>query len=246
MIAELMAPPPRSWVVDYCAGAGGKTLALAALLGNRGRVVAADVDARKLHELRRRTRRASVGNVQAVALERDGGWPPALGELDGKVERVLVDAPCSAVGTLRRHPEVRWRLSPDEVARYPELQVQLCERALSLVAPGGYLVYATCTVLAPENQGVIERVLAAHPGFSLVPVRTLAPALWGAPAEPAAQPPDPATAPAGPTTAPAPAPDPDAHDALDALTGPDGRYLRLDPARHGTDGFFAAVLRRDA
>jgi 16S rRNA (cytosine967-C5)-methyltransferase len=238
MIAELMAPPPRSWVVDYCAGAGGKALALAALLGNRGRVVAADVDARKLHELRRRTRRASIGNVQAVTLERDGGWPPALVDLDGKVERVLVDAPCSAVGTLRRHPEVRWRLSPEEVARYPELQVQLCERALSLVAPGGHLVYATCTVLAPENQGVVERVLAAHPGFSLVPVSTLAPALWGAPAEPAA----PATA--AEIAGPAPEPRPDLA-ALDALTGPDGRYLRLDPARHGTDGFFAAVLRRD-
>lgn len=225
MIAELVAPPPRSWVVDYCAGAGGKTLALAALLDNRGRVVAADVDARKLHELRRRTRRAGAGNVQAVPLEREGGWPPALVDLDGKALRVLVDAPCSAVGTLRRHPEVRWRLSPEEVARYPELQVRLCERALSLVAPGGHLVYATCTVLAPENQGVIERVLAAHPGFSLVPVRTLAPALWGAPA--------PEHAPA------ASAPD------LDALTDPDGRYLRLDPDRHGTDGFFAAVLRRD-
>ncbi len=242
MIAELMAPPARSWVVNYCAGAGGKTLALAALLGNRGRVVAADVDARKLHELRRRTRRASIGNIQAVTLERDGGWPPALVDLDGKVERVLVDAPCSAVGTLRRHPEVRWRLSPDEVARYPEIQVQLCERALTLVAQGGYLVYATCTVLAPENQGVIERVLAAHPGFSLVPVRTLAPALWGASAEPAAGSPGQPPAPAGPTTAPGPGPD---ADALDALSGPDGRYLRLDPARHGTDGFFAAVLRRD-
>jgi 16S rRNA (cytosine967-C5)-methyltransferase len=229
MIAELVAPPPRSWVVDYCAGAGGKTLALADMLGNRGRVVAADVDGRKLQELRRRTRRAGIGNVQAVPLEREAGWPPALVDLDGKVARVLVDAPCSAVGTLRRHPEVRWRLSPEEVARYPELQVRLCERALSLVAPGGHLIYATCTVLAPENQGVVERVLAAHPGFSLVPVRALAPALWGAPAEPAAG-----------AAAPAPVP-PD----LDALTDPDGRYLRLDPARHGTDGFFAAVLRRD-
>lgn len=244
LIAELVAPPPRSWVVDYCAGAGGKTLALAAMLENRGRVVAADVDARKLQELRRRARRAGIDNVQGVPLEREGGWPPALGDLDGKVARVLVDAPCSALGTLRRHPEVRWRLSPAEVARYPEIQVQLCERALSLLAPGGYLVYATCTVLAPENQGVVERVLAAHPGFSLVPVRTLAPALWGAPAATPGQVPD-----QGPDEAPDQVPDqvPGAASQpdLDALTDPDGRYLRLDPARHGTDGFFAAVLRRD-
>jgi 16S rRNA (cytosine967-C5)-methyltransferase len=219
MIAELVAPPERSVVVDYCAGAGGKSLALAALLGNRGRVVAADVDARKLHELRRRARRSGVGNVQAVALERTAGWPEALTRLDGTVSRVLVDAPCSAVGTLRRHPELRWRMSPDEVARYPALQVQLCERAMSLLAPGGHLIYATCTLLAPENQGVVERVLAAHPGLSLVPVAELAPALWGA----------------------------DAASAARAVTDPSGRYLLLDPSRHapGPDGFFAAVLRRD-
>jgi 16S rRNA (cytosine967-C5)-methyltransferase len=225
MIAELVAPPERGVVVDYCAGAGGKTLALAALLGNRGRVVAVDVDARKLHELRRRARRAGVGNVQAVTLERESGWPEALTRLEGTVARVLVDAPCSAVGTLRRHPEIRWRLSAEEVARYPELQVQLCERALSLLAPGGHLIYATCTLLAPENQAVVERVLAAHPNVSLVPVAELAPGLWGA----------------GTVADP----------VIDAVTDTSGRYLLLDPARgplapaQGPDGFFAAVLRRD-
>jgi 16S rRNA (cytosine967-C5)-methyltransferase len=231
MIAELVAPPERSVVVDYCAGAGGKTLALAALLGNRGRVMAADVDARKLQELRRRARRAGVGNVQAVPLERESGWPEALARLEGTVARVLVDAPCSAVGTLRRHPEVRWRLSPEEVARYPELQVQLCERALSLLAPGGHLIYATCTLLAPENQAVVERVLAAHPGVSLVPVAELAPALWGAGE----------AAPAQPEAVTDPVTDPVTEPVTDAT----GRYLLLDPARHDTDGFFAAVLRRD-
>jgi 16S rRNA (cytosine967-C5)-methyltransferase len=227
MIAELVAPPERSVVVDYCAGAGGKTLALAALLGNRGRVVAADVDARKLQELRRRARRAGASNVHAVALERDAGWPDAMNRLDGTVARVLVDAPCSAVGTLRRHPEVRWRLSPEEVARYPELQVQLCERVLSLLAPGGCLIYATCTLLAPENQGVVERLLAAHPALSLVPVAELAPGLWGGDG-------------AGPAAGSA--------DVAAAVTDPSGRYLMLDPARHsaGPDGFFAAVLRRGA
>lgn len=222
MLAELVAPPERSVVVDYCAGAGGKTLALAALLGNRGRVVAADVDARKLHELRRRARRAGANNVHAVSLEREAGWPEALVRLDGTVARVLVDAPCSAVGTLRRHPEVRWRLSPEEVARYPEQQFRLCERVLSLLAPGGLLIYATCTLLAAENQGVVERLLAAHPALSLVPVSELAAGLWGG--------------------------DGAAADAAAAVTDPSGRYLMLDPARHapGPDGFFAAVMRRAA
>lgn len=214
LIAELVAPPPRSRVVDYCAGAGGKTLALAALLGNRGRVVAADVDARKLHELRRRARRAGVTNVQALTLEREGGWPQALAGVEGMAARVLVDAPCSAVGTLRRHPEVRWRLSRDEAARYPALQLALCERALSLLEPGGLLIYATCTLLPEENQGVVERLLAAHRGLSLVPVPELATEVWGA-------------------------------GAAAALVDPGARFLALDPARHDTDGFFAAVLRRD-
>lgn len=215
LIAELVAPPPRSRVVDYCAGAGGKSLALAALLGNRGRVVAADVDARKLHELRRRARRAGATNVHAVTLAREGGWPPALARVEGMAARVLVDAPCSAVGTLRRHPEVRWRLGRDEAARYPALQVALCERALSLLEPGGLLIYATCTLLPAENQEVVERVLAAHAGLSLVPAQELAAGVWGA-------------------------------DAATALVDASGRFLALDPARHDTDGFFAAALRRDA
>ena len=132
---------------------------------------------------------------------------------------------------------------PDALADY-----EIIELLLTLARPR-----IDCKPIAKaliQQFGNLPGVLAAHPGFSLVPVRTLAPALWGAQAGPAAesavessgQPPDPATAPAGPTTAPGAGPDP---DVLDSLTGPDGRYLRLDPARHGTDGFFAAVLRRD-
>ncbi|WP_199351137.1 RsmB/NOP family class I SAM-dependent RNA methyltransferase [Haliangium ochraceum] len=212
LIAALCAPPLRSLVVDYCAGAGGKTLALAAALENRGRVVASDTDARKLQELRRRVKRAHASNVQVLTLPPDGTWPAALAALQGTVQRVLVDAPCSAVGTMRRHPELRWRLSADEAARYPALQFALCERSLALLAPGGELIYATCTLLRDENQGVIERLLAVHPNLSLVPASERVSEIWGA-------------------------------AAAAALCVDEGRYLRVDPAAHGTDGFFAAVLR---
>jgi 16S rRNA (cytosine967-C5)-methyltransferase len=210
LLAELVAPPPRGLVVDFCAGAGGKTLALAAAMANRGRVLAADVDGRKLKELARRARRAGVTTVQTAELPPGdrAGLPAALARVEGKVDRVLIDAPCTGVGSLRRNPELRFRLTPAELARLPEAQLAICERALGLLAPGGRLIYATCTVLHAENRDVIARLLARHPGLEPVPVKEI----WGAArAEP--------------------------------IAGPDGA-LALVPQRHGTDGFYAAVLRR--
>jgi 16S rRNA (cytosine967-C5)-methyltransferase len=213
LIAELVAPPPRGRVVDYCAGAGGKTLALAAALANRGRLIACDVDARKLVELRRRARRAGATNIQAALLgpEPTSGWPPALAAIEGGSDRVLVDAPCSGIGALRRNPEVRWRLVPADLERLPEVQLGIARRALDLVAPGGRLIYATCTLLAAENQAVIERLAAERTGLEIVPIKDV----WG-------------SARAAP------------------LSDASGRFLELLPHRHGTDGFFAAVLRRRA
>ena len=177
LVAELVAPPPRSRAVDYCAGAGGKTLALAALLGNRGRVLACDVDARKLGELRRRARRAGATNIQTVELagEPSSALPPPLARIEGGSERVLVDAPCSGIGALRRNPEARWRLVPDDLERLPALQLAIARRALDLVAPGGRLVYATCTALRAENQAVVEKLLSERSGLELVPIKDV----WG-------------------------------------------------------------------
>ncbi|HTE51444.1 MAG TPA: RsmB/NOP family class I SAM-dependent RNA methyltransferase [Kofleriaceae bacterium] len=213
LIAELVAPPPRSRVIDYCAGAGGKTLALAAILASRGRVVACDVDPRKLTELRRRARRAAASNIQTITLppEPDAATPPALASLEGGSERVLVDAPCTGIGALRRNPEARWRLVPADLERMPALQLAITRRALELVKPGGRLVYATCTALRAENEGVIERLLAERSGLELVPPKDV----WG-------------SARAAP------------------IVDASGRFLELLPHRHGTDGFFAAVLRRRA
>jgi len=210
LIADLVAPPPRSLVVDACAGAGGKTLALAAALANRGRVVAADISRRKLGELKRRVRRAGVSTVHSIVVEPgDGPLPAALERLEGKADRVLVDAPCTGVGALRRNPEARWRLSERDCERMPVLQREICERMLPLVAPGGRLIYATCTMLRAENEAVVEVLLAEHPDLELMPAKMV----WG-------------------------------KERADAICDPSGSYLKVDPAVHGTDGFFAAVLRR--
>lgn len=211
LIAELVAPPPKARVIDFCAGAGGKTLALAAAMGNRGRVVATDVDGRKLNELRRRARRAGVSNVQTIALPGDEreGFPGALARLESGAHRVLADVPCTGIGALRRNPESRWRLSPDDLERLPEQQFSIASRAMSLVAPGGRLIYATCTMLQRENQDVVRRLLEFRRDFEIMPVK----AIWGSER---------------------------AHGICDA----DGQFLSVSPDRHGTDGFFAAVLRR--
>jgi 16S rRNA (cytosine967-C5)-methyltransferase len=203
LLAELV--DPYGTVVDLCAGAGGKTLAMAAMMQSRGRIVAADVDARKLEELRKRARRAGVSNTRAVAITPDGDWPAGLAELVGKCERVLVDAPCSGTGALRRNPEARWRLREEDVQACTIDQRTIAARALELLAPGGRVVYATCSILRAENAAIAEALV--RPGFTLVPVVEL----W-------------------PERA--------------ALASADGRFLELRPDKHGTDGFFAAVLQR--
>ncbi len=158
-------------VVDLCAGAGGKTLALASRMGNRGRIVATDPDAGKLDELRRRARRAGVTTVETHELP-DGAWPDALERRRGTVARVLVDAPCSGVGALRRNPEARWRMRETDLADFARRQRAITIRAASLVAPGGRLVYATCTLLSIENQAVVNDVLAAT-GLERVPLASV-------------------------------------------------------------------------
>jgi 16S rRNA (cytosine967-C5)-methyltransferase len=172
LVAELVAPPPRGLVVDACAGAGGKTLALGALLGNRGRLWALDVDARKLGELVRRARRAGLSNHRAVAVAADA-YPDEVEALHGRADRVLVDAPCSGIGALRRNPEARWRLADDDIPRLAAEQLAVARRAMGLVAVGGRLIYATCTVLAEENQAVVDRLL--RPGWEVMRVAEI----WG-------------------------------------------------------------------
>jgi 16S rRNA (cytosine967-C5)-methyltransferase len=169
LVAELVAPPPGGRVVDACAGAGGKTLAVGAALGGKGRLLALDTDGKKLEELRRRARRAGLTNVEARQIKEG-----PLG-IKGQFDRVLVDAPCSGLGTLRRNPEARWRLTRATVESFPARQLSLLVTYAPLVAVGGRLIYATCTVARAENEKVVERFLAERDDFVSVPVKEI----WG-------------------------------------------------------------------
>jgi 16S rRNA (cytosine967-C5)-methyltransferase len=170
MVAELVSPPPGSMVVDACAGAGGKTLGLAGLLGGRGRVIALDVVESKLDELRRRARRAGASNVRAIGVDLLAPGE-SLRPFEGMAARVLVDAPCTGLGAIRRNPEVRWRLLPAQIVSLGEAQGRLLRASASLVAPKGRLIYATCSFLKREGEGVFESFLAGDPRFGLVTAR---------------------------------------------------------------------------
>ncbi len=166
-VALLAAAAPGMQVVDLCAGAGGKSLALAARMANSGQIHAFDVDRRRLSQLAERAQRAGVRNLQARAIT--GTADPWLEGLDGKADLVLIDAPCSGSGTWRRHPELIWRLTGANLERHGSRQRELLARAARLVAPGGRLVYATCSFLGQENEAQVEAFLAADRSFSLLP-----------------------------------------------------------------------------
>lgn len=208
LLGMLVDAPPRK-VIDACAGAGGKTLQLAAQMKNRGEIFALDVDGRRLEELKQRARRAGVHNVRIQALSEGPEAESELAKLQGQAERVLVDAPCSGSGTYRRKPDARYRLTEAMLTEHVEKQQMLLDRFARLVKPGGRLIYGTCSLLREENEGVVEHFLATHPDFSVAPAD-----LW-------------------------------LGDVLGASTTRQG-MLRLYPHRHGTDGFFGAVLVRKA
>jgi 16S rRNA (cytosine967-C5)-methyltransferase len=166
LIARLLAPKRGAMVVDFCAGAGGKTLAIGSLMRSTGRLYAFDIHARRLAGLGPRLKRSGLSNVHpaAIASERDA----RVKRLAGKIDRVLVDAPCSGSGTLRRNPDLKWRFDENELLRVNGVQTNVLRAAARLVKPGGRLVYATCSLLSVENQQIIEEFLAEQAGFSVV------------------------------------------------------------------------------
>ena len=206
-IAALLAGArPGMRVVDFCAGAGGKTLALAAQMGNRGKLVACDTAAWRLERAGQRLRRAGVNNVERRALssERD----PWVKRHAAAFDLVFVDAPCLGVGSWRRNPDAKWRSTPNDLAELVIRQRDILASAARLVEPGGRLVYVTCSLLREENEAQAEAFVAAHTDFALYPAsRAWAETIGG------------------------------------ASPGGDD-YLRLTPARHGTDGFFVALFAR--
>ncbi len=205
LVALLVDAKPGERVVDFCAGAGGKTLAIAAQMKNKGHVVACDVNETRLKRCAERHRRAGLHNVETrvLASETDR-W---VKRHKGGFDRVLVDAPCSGTGTWRRNPDARWRAPELGLENLVALQARILASAARLVKPGGRLVYATCSILCEENEAQVAIFLASNPGFRLAPVSEAAPHLARA---------------------------------------TQSAHLSLTPARHGTDGFFAAVMQRDA
>ncbi len=202
LVARLVDAKPGEKVVDFCAGAGGKTLAIAADMGNRGHLVACDVNEARLRRCAERLRRAGLHNVETRILSSETDrW---VKRHKGGFDRVLVDAPCSGTGTWRRNPDARWRAPELGLEGILALQARILASAARLVRPGGRLVYATCSMLREENEDQVAAFLAAHAAIRLVPL-------------------------------------PEAAPELASLGG----TLALTPAGHGTDGFFAAVLRRE-
>ena len=215
LLALLLDAKRGEMVVDFCAGAGGKTLAIGAQMRNTGRLYAFDVSGHRLDALKPRLARSGLSNVHpaAIAHERD----ERVKRLAGKIDRVLVDAPCSGLGTLRRNPDLKWRQSPEGVQELAAKQAAILASAARLVKPGGRLVYATCSVLPEENETIAEAFTAAHPDFAPQDAGALLEQLKVAQA------------------------------AELCSGGENGlRYLRLWPHLHQTDGFFAAVWERKA
>ena len=205
LLAALVAPRRGEMVIDYCAGAGGKTLLLGALMRSTGRLYAFDVSAARLARAKPRFARSGLSNIMPVVIAEHKD--PRVRRLRGKAQRVLVDAPCSGLGTLRRNPDLKWRQHPEALASLLETQARILREAAACVAPGGRLVYASCSILPEENEAQVQAFLDEHPEFSLLE--------------------------AGPIL-----------EDRCAVPQMDGPFLRLRPDRHGTDGFFAAVMQR--
>lgn len=205
VIAALADARPGLRVADLCAGAGGKTLAMAMMMGNRGYLLACDVSARRLESAVVRLRRAGVSNVERHVLVTGD---KLVKRRAGGFDRVLIDAPCTGTGTWRRNPDARLRLTQQDLAELVVKQASILDTGAKLVRAGGKLIYATCSLLPEENEEQVSAFLARHPDFAPIPPEQA----WKLPG------------------------------AVPAL----GPFLALTPARHGTDGFFAAVLAKAA
>lgn len=168
LITHLVAPRRQELVVDFCAGAGGKTLALGAAMASQGRLYAFDVSDRRLASLRPRLKRSGLSNVfpQRITGVRD----THVKRLAGKADRVLLDVPCTGIGTLRRNPDLKWRTRETDIAEMSAKQTEILHFASALVKPGGRLVYATCSLLREENEDVVDAFLSAHKDFRPIDV----------------------------------------------------------------------------
>ncbi len=199
LVGAALNAKPGEWIVDLCAGAGGKTLQLAAAMANQGALLACDIDRARLQKLPPRAERAGASIIESRLLD-PGHEAEMLADWAGKADGVLIDAPCSGTGTWRRNPEARWRLTPERLARLGGMQAQVLEIGAGLVKPGGRMIYIVCSLLDAEGTDQVAAFLAGHDGWSVEAIQP-------------------------------------------AIGTPHGLGHRLDPATHGTDGFFVACLR---
>ena len=206
LLGFLLAPKRHDLVVDFCAGAGGKSLMLGALMHSHGRIYAFDVSAARLARMKPRLKRSGLSNIHPQTIRNENDL--RIKRLAGKIDRVLVDAPCSGLGTLRRNPDLKWRQSPQSLGELKLKQAAILHAAANLVKPGGRLVYATCSLLAEENEDIVTAFLIKRPDFFGLHCGELL-----------------------------------REQRIELDTG---RLLRLYPHLHGTDGFFAAALQRNA
>lgn len=204
LLAHLVAPKRGMMVADFCAGAGGKTLAMGALMRNTGRLYAFDVSEKRLNNLGKRLKRSGLSNLNAQLISSE--TDPKLKRLNGKFDRVLVDAPCSGLGTLRRNPDLKWRQTPGDVTELTQKQTAILARAAKLTKAGGRLVYATCSLLSDENEQIVEAFLSAHADFKSLNAGEIL--------------------------------------SQQQINLDTGKYLKLLPHLHHTDGFFAAVFEK--
>jgi len=212
LLSMLLAPKRGEMVVDFCAGAGGKTLAMGALMKSMGRLYAFDISARRLARLKPRVAKSGLSNIHPVWIDSEND--AKVKRLAGKIDRVLVDAPCSGLGTLRRNPDLKWRQSPQSIIELQAKQYSILCAAAKLLKPGGRLVYATCSILEQENQVIVLEFLKQHPHFELLDPKEVLGGSFPKIGE------------------------------LPVGASLDSSWWQLLPNLHETDGFFAAILEK--
>jgi 16S rRNA (cytosine967-C5)-methyltransferase len=174
MIAPFLEVKPGMRVIDACAGAGGKSLHLAALMENKGQIIAMDVEAWKLKELQKRARRNGVHNIETRPIEN----AKSIKRLQDSADRLLLDVPCSGTGVVKRNPDTKWKLKPEHLDRVRKIQADILEDYSKMLKKGGKMVYATCSILRSENEDQVERFLAQHPEFKLHHQKRVNPSQW--------------------------------------------------------------------
>ena len=175
LVAEFLDVKPGMRVIDACAGAGGKTLHLASLMENKGQIIAMDIYENKLKELKRRAKRAGAHNITPKVIESS----KTIKKLRESADRVLIDAPCSGLGVLKRNPDAKWKLQPEFIEKIKKTQAEILESYSKLVKKGGKLVYATCSILPSENEGQVAKFLENNPDYKLVNEKKVSPARSG-------------------------------------------------------------------